>query len=167
MFRIEAARDGAFVKVKKADDIVFGPVHVPAEITEFSAYGENGQFDRKPTNGDFTLPTGKYQIYRWMVARKDDKGVPWTLSGYRFPPTAESFTVATNRTVSLEIGEPVTADVRASEGADRDITFSLDFSGRQKEAIEMLRNGERPARPKIALSDADGGVCYTNSFEFG
>jgi hypothetical protein len=167
VFRIEAARDGAFVKVKKADDVVYGQVHVPPEISEFAAYGENGHFDRKPTNGDFALPTGKYHIYRWLISRKDDKGVPWTLSGYRFPADGEYFNVTTNQTVTLEIGEPVIADVKANEGADREITLSLNFEGRQKEAIEMLRNGERPARPKIALSDASGSLCYTNSFEFG
>ena len=47
-FRIDVARDGAFVKVRKAEDVVFGPVRVPETISEFVAYGENGHFVRKP-----------------------------------------------------------------------------------------------------------------------
>src|SRR5450759_5596548 len=80
-FRIEAARDGAFVKVQKADNLTFGQVRVPENISEFAAFGENGHFVRKPANGEFTLPSGDYRIFRWMINRKDEKGAPWTLSG--------------------------------------------------------------------------------------
>jgi hypothetical protein len=45
--------------------------------------------------------------------------------------------------------------------------FSLQFEGRQKEAIQMLRDGQRPQGPKLMLANSQGKVCYTNSFEFG
>ena len=119
-FRIEVARDGAFVKVQKAENVTLGRVRVPENISEFAAFGENGHFVRKPANGEFTLPAGNYRIFRWTINRKDEKGVPWTLSGYSFPDTA-AFEVAADKTDALEIGEPVQAVLKADPQPNRQI----------------------------------------------
>jgi len=165
-YRIEAARDGAFVKVQKAENVTLGQVRVPENISEFAAVGGNGHFVRKPVNGEFTLPAGHYRIFQWMINRKDEKGAPWTLSGYNFPKTA-GFEVAADKTAVLEIGEPVQAELKATENTNRQVAFSLSFVGRQKESITMLRDGQRPRGPKLMLANADGTLCYTNTFEFG
>ena len=165
-FRIEAARDGAFVKVQKVNDVVLGKVRVPTNISEFAAFGENGHFVRKPLNGEFTLPVGNYRMFHWTINRKDEKGAAWTLSGHSFPKEA-SFEVANDGTVALEIGEPVRAVLEAKAAPRRLVNFDLRFQGRQKEAIEMLRDNQRPPGPKLMLADASGNLCYTNSFEFG
>jgi hypothetical protein len=165
-FRIEAARDGAFVTVQKAENVTLGQVRVPDNISEFAAFGLNGHFVRKPVNGEFTLPAGHYRIVNWKINRQDEKGAAWTLSGYDFPKTA-SFEVAADKTAALEIGEPVQAVLKAKERAKREIDFSLQFEGRQKESIEMLREGQRPRGPKLMLAGAGGTVCFTNTFEFG
>ena len=81
-YHIEVARDGAFVKLQKAENVVLGQVRVPETISEFIAFGENGHFVRKPAKGEFTLPVGKYRIQGWKTDRKDDKGAPWELAGY-------------------------------------------------------------------------------------
>jgi len=165
-FRIEVARDGAFIKVQKAEDVVLGPVKVPENISEFTAFGENGHFVRRPDKGAFTLPEGKYRMVHWTINRKDEKGAAWTLSGYNFPDAA-SFAVTAGSTATLDIGEPVKAVIKAQEQPDRQIRFDLSFVGHQKESIEMLRDGQRPRGPKLALANADGSLCYTNTFEFG
>lgn len=165
-FRIEVARDGAFVKVQKAENVTLGRVSVPENISEFAAYGENGHFVRKPVNGELTLPAGNYRLFRWMINRKDEKGVPWTLSGYSFPDTA-AFEVAADKADTLDIGEPVQAVLKADQQPNRQIRFDLSFIGHQKESIEMLRDGQRPRGPKLMLANADGSLCYTNTFEFG
>ena len=165
-YRIEAARDGAFVKVQKAENVTLGQVRVPENISEFAAFGGNGHFVRKPVNGEFTLPTGNYRIFHWTINRKDEKGAAWTLSGYNFPKTA-GFEVTADKTAVLEIGEPVQAVLKAAENTDRQVAFSLSFEGRQKESIEMLRDGQRPRGPKLMLANTDGTLCYTNTFEFG
>jgi hypothetical protein len=121
---------------------------------------------RKPVNGEFTLPAGNYQIFHWTISRKDEKGAAWTLSGYNFPKTA-GFEVAADKTAGLEIGEPVQAVLKATENTNRQVAFNLSFVGRQKESIEMLRDGQRPRGPKLMLANADGTLCYTNTFEFG
>jgi hypothetical protein len=165
-YRIEVARDGAFVKVQKAENLTLGQVRVPENISEFTAFGENGHFVRKPAKGQFTLPAGQYRIVHWTINRKDDKGAAWTLSGSSFPNTAD-FEAAADKTPALEIGEPVQAVLRATQGAKHQIDFSLRFEGRQQESIEMLREGQRPRGPKLMLANASGTVCYTNTFEFG
>jgi len=166
-FNLEVARDGAFVKVQPAKNLTFGTVTVADTISEFAAFGENGHFVRKPAKGELTLPAGRYQIFRWTIERKDDKGAPWTLSGYDFPESA-GFIAAADKVAALEIGEPVTATLKVNEQPKRPIAFDLKFEGRQKEAIEMLRdNGQRPRGPKLMLAGADGTTCYTNTFEFG
>ncbi len=165
-FRFEAARDGAFVKVQKAENVALGQVRVPENISEFAAFGENGHFVRKPVNGQFTLPAGHYRIFHWTIDRKDEKGAAWTLSGYNFPK-ASTFDVAADIPAVLEIGEPVQALLKATPGANRLTEFSLQFEGRQKESIEMLRDQQRPRGPKLMLANAAGTLCYTNTFEFG
>jgi len=165
-FNIEAARDGAFVKVQKAENVMLGPVQVATNISEFTAFGDNGHFVRKPVNGEFTLPTGKYRMIGWTINRKDDKGAAWTLSGHNFPDTA-GFEVASGKPAVLDIGEPVQAVLKANEQTNRQIRFDLSFVGHQKESIEMLRENQRPRGPKLMLANADGTLCYTNTFEFG
>jgi hypothetical protein len=165
-FRIETARDGAFVKVQKAENVALGQVRVPENISEFAAFGENGHFVRKPVNGQFTLPAGHYRIFHWTIDRKDEKGAAWTLSGYNFPKTS-TFDVAADKPAVLEIGEPVQALLKATPGTNRLTEFSLQFEGRQKESIEMLRDQQRPRGPKLMLANAAGTLCYTNTFEFG
>jgi hypothetical protein len=165
-YQIEAARDGAFVKVQKAENVTLGQVRVPENISEFTAFGENGHFVRKPVNGEFTLPEGNYRVFHWTINRQDEKGVAWTLSGYNFPKTT-GFTVAADKPAALEIGEPVQAMLKAVESTNRQVSFNLQFVGRQKESIEMLRADQRPRGPKLMLANADGTLCYTNTFEFG
>jgi hypothetical protein len=164
-FNVEVARDGSFIKVQPAENVVLAPVSVPTNISEFIAFGTNGYFVRKPANGEFTLPSGQYRMFNWTINRKDH-GADWTLTGHNFPATA-TFDVAAGRPAALDIGEPVKAVLKANEQADRQITFSLNFVGHQQEAIEMLRENQRPAGPKLTLANADGSVCGTAAFEFG
>ena len=116
-YQIEVARDGAFIKLQKAENVVLGQVRVPETISEFVAFGENGHFVRKPAKGEFTLPVGKYRIQEWKIDRKDDKGAAWELSAYNFNDSAR-FEVAADKPVSLEVGEPMRA-VDAGPGAEQ------------------------------------------------
>jgi hypothetical protein len=165
-FNVEVARDGAFMKVRPAENVALGPVQVPQNISEFAAYGENGYFIRQPTNGGFTLPAGQYRMVQWTINRKDQTGAEWTLSGRTFPATA-TFEVAASRPATLDIGEPVQAVLTADAQADREIRFGLSFVGHQKESIQMLRGNERPAGPKLMLANAAGAPVGTATFEFG
>jgi hypothetical protein len=163
-FTFEADRDGAFVKVQKAD-VTLGAVRMPANITSFAAFGTNGYFVRQSAKGEFTLPVGQYRIVSWEIQRKDDKGANWELSAYNFPDT-NHFEVTTGQAVTLDIGEPVKA-VLTSQARGTQTGFDLKFVGKQGESIQFLRDNQRPRGPKLMLASADGSLCYTNTFEFG
>jgi hypothetical protein len=173
-YQIEVARDGAFIKLQKAENVVLGQVRVPETISEFVAFGENGHFVRKPVKGEFTLPVGKYRIQDWKINRKDEKGAAWELSAYNFNDSAR-FEVAAAKPVSLEVGEPMRAVMEAQEpgsrpgarDATKQVNFSLRFQGRYGETLQIMKGNQRPRGPRLTLTSLDGTYRYTNTFEFG
>jgi len=68
IYQPEIARDGACIKLTKAENVKFGNVRLAESITQFSANGENGLFILKPEKGIATLPVGKYCVYEWKAA---------------------------------------------------------------------------------------------------
>lgn len=164
-FDVEVAQDGAYVKVKKAENVVQGVVRVPETIGEFTAYGQNGHFIRKPEKGEFKLPAGSYRLMGWEMSRKDTSGASWTMSGYNFPDT-NKFTVAGEQPARVEIGEPVQAEVTPRQTTNQ-VAFNLTFRGLQGETIQFMKGNQRPAGPKLMLASQDGVYRSTNTFEFG
>jgi len=166
LFQIEVARDGAFLKVQEAENVVFGQVRVPETISEFAAVGEPGHFVRKQVKSELKLPVGKYSVAGWTINRKDSKGAAWTLRGYGFSEAAE-FEVTAGKPAVPEIGEPVRGTLQVAEAKNSEVAFNLSFQGAGGERIEMMKGNERPRGPKLTLSSLDGSFRSTNSFEFG
>jgi hypothetical protein len=164
-YEIQVARDGAFVKLKKAENLPLGRAHTPEAISEFTAVGETGHFIRKPAKGEFTLPAGKYRVHSWSINRKDDKGTAWQLSGYGFNDFA-TFEVHPARPATIDVGEPVRASLQAVESKGA-VAFRLQFLGRFGESIDLQRGGERPRAPQLILASRDGSFSVTNTFEYG
>lgn len=173
-YNIEVARDGAFIKLQKAENVVLGEVRVADTISEFVAFGENGHFVRKPAKGAFTLPVGKYRIQEWKIDRKDEKGAAWELSAYNFNDSAR-FEVKAATPVSLKVGEPMRAVMEAQEPTSRpgireatkQVSFSLSFKGQYGETLQIMKGNQRPRGPRLTLTSLDGTYRYTNTFEFG
>ena len=165
IYRLEVARDGAFLKLQKAEDLTFGEVRVPETISEFVAFGPNGHFVRKPVKGEFKLPAGKYQIHEWNITRKDAKGSSWQLSGRDFPDSAR-FNASDSKPVTLDIGEPVRALMRQNESTNQ-VAFDLSFKGRLNETISIQKGNQNPPGPRLTLASLDGSYRVTNTFEFG
>ena len=164
-YQLEAARDGAFIKVKKAQNLVFGQVRVPPGISEVTAVGENGHFVRQPTNGAFSLPVGKYCFPFWSINRKDPKGVAWKLQGSSYADAPE-FEVTATTPAALEVGEPVRASLQAAESKGT-VAFGLRLLGRCGEVVEITREGQRPRAPQVMLTGRDDSYRATNTFEYG
>ncbi len=164
-YRLNVARDGAFVKVQKATDVALGTVRMPTNISEFIALGENGQFTRKPAKGEVTLPAGAYVVNQYIIKRKDERGASWQLMGSGFEASA-GFNVAADKPVLLDIGEPVRAVMQSAESGS-EVSFSVRFLGRMKEMINITKDNDRPRPPRLTLTSLDGSYRYTNSFEFG
>jgi hypothetical protein len=140
LYRIEIARDGAFIKLAKADDVKFGNVRVPETITDFSAGGENGLFTRKPENSLASLPVGTYRVNTWSIERTDEKGMKWQLQGRSFSERGD-FEVAEGTETSLQIGEPVEAGLQVDQSGDN-IDFSKALRGSLGEYIDLIRAGQ-------------------------
>ncbi len=165
LLQIEVARDGAFVKVKKAEGVQFGKVRLPEAVSEFIAFGKNGHFVRTPEKGEFTLPVGEYRVNSWALSRKDDKGATWKLTGRGFTKSAD-FQVSADSVVGLPVGEPVAAVVHATESKG-EVRFDFKLLGPLGETVDILRGNERPRAPRIYVASADGKYRSTNTFEYG
>jgi len=165
LLEIEVASDGAFLKVRKAEGVKFGTVRVPETISEFEAFGENGDFVRKPEKGQFSLPAGEYRVNDWTIARKDDKGGNWTLSAGGFTKAAD-FTVTPESPVELPIGEPVRAFLQAN-ATKRGVAFSLRLLGPLGESVSIMRGSYRPRAPRLQVASLKSSFRSTNTFEYG
>ena len=165
LYRPEIARDGACIKLTKAENVKFGSVRLAESITRFSANGENGLFILKPEKGVALLPVGKYRVYDWAVERQDEKGTNWKLEGSGLSEK-NVFDIAEGKEAELAIGEPIVATLDASE---REGTHSFNHSmkGRAGERVELTRNGAQPQAPKVRISSADGTYDRTFSFQYG
>jgi len=164
-YAFDAARDGAFLKVQPAKNVARGKVRVPDAISEFTAVGVPGHFTRKPAQGEFTLPVGKYRVHRWTIDRTDNKGAAWQLSGSDVSDFG-SFEVSPNQPVTLDVGEPVLAALTATENKGG-AAFSLRLKGRLGESVEIQKGGQRPRAPQLNLASSGSAFRATNTFEYG
>jgi hypothetical protein len=165
LYRPEIARDGACIKLSKAEDVKFGNIRLPESITEFSACGENGLFTLKPEKGAGSLPVGKYRINSWAVERKDEKGAQWKLQGSGISEKGV-FDITADKETELSVGEPIVSTLETSvrEGTHN---FNYSMKGRDGERIELTRNGARPQAPKVHIKSKDGTYDRTFSFQYG
>jgi len=165
LYRPEIARDGAFIKLNRAEDVKFGNVRLAESITQFSANGENGLFILKPEKGIASLPVGKYFVYDWAAERKDEKGIPWKLQGTKFREKI-AFDISEGEEATVSIGEPIVAVLSAS-GREGTHSFRHSMQGRAGENVVLTRNGAQPQAPKVRISSADGTYDRTYSFQYG
>jgi hypothetical protein len=166
LYTTEIARDGAYVKLAKAEDVTFGALRLPEAITEFAAGGENGLFIVKLKEGAAKLPVGKYRIDHWRIERKDDKNTNWQLQGRYFSGDSGLFTVAADSQAELSVGEPVISTLEA-QLRESQYYFSQNLQGRMGERIELTREGAQPQAPKLRIKNKDGKYDRSFSFEYG
>jgi hypothetical protein len=161
----EIARDGAFVKLTRAEDVKYGRVQFPAPVSSVRVGGENGSFTVQPKDGVGSLPLGKYRILKWSTDQKDTAGAKWQING-RDTSERAVFEVAEDKDASIDVGEPIIATLTA---ATEGTTYNLRLAtaGRAGEQIELLRNGARPQAPKVRIQNADGSYDRTFNFEYG
>lgn len=166
LYTTEIARDGAYIKLAKAEDATFGTVRLPEVITDFAAGGENGLFILKPKEGVVRLPVGRYRIDHWRIDRKDDKGGNWALLGRYFSGDSSLFTVAETSEAELSVGEPIISTLEATQ-RESEYVFAQALQGRLGERIELTREGSQPQAPKLQIKSKDGTYDRTFSFEYG
>ncbi len=165
LYRPEIARDGACIKLIKAEDVKFGNIRLPQTITEFSAGGENGLFKLKLENGSGPLPVGRYRINQWALEHEDEKGKKWKLQGSGTSQKGD-FEIFADKETGLSIGEPIVSRLEVNK-KDSGYSFSQNLGGRLDEHIELIRNGSQPPAPKLHIKSKDGSYERTFSFEYG
>jgi len=165
LYRPEIARDGAYIRLTKAEDVTFGTINVQEAITEFTAGGENGLLSVPLENGVGQLPVGRYRIDHWEIDRKDDKGVDWTLRGQWFRERGD-FEVAEAGETTLQIGEPILSTLEARQ-REREYVFGQELQGSMNEQITIEREGKRARAPKLHVRGGDGTYERTFAFEYG
>lgn len=165
LYDLDIARDGAFVKLAKAQDVRYGTVRVPQGISSFSAGGEYGQFIREPENGSAELPAGRYRVTEWTVDRRDDSGARWILQGTD-ASGANAFDLPAMQKIALEIGEPVKAILETGV-REETYSFNQNLRGRRGERITLTHNGARPTPPRLNIRNKDGTYDRTFSFSYG
>jgi len=164
LYELDIARDGAFIRLTKAENVNYGNVRLPESITRFSTHGENGLFILHPEKGIASLPVGKYSVYDWAIERKDETGTNWKL--YSIGGKKNTFEITKDEQAVLSIGEPIIATLDASE-REGTYSFSHSMQGRAGERIELTRNGAQPQAPKIRIKSADSDYDRTYSFQYG
>jgi len=165
IYQPEIARDGACIKLTKAENVKFGNVRLAESITQFSANGENGLFILKPEKGIASLPVGKYRVCDWAVERQDEKGTNWKLEGSGLGEK-NIFDITEGKESLLSIGEPIIATLDASQ-SDGTHSFRHSMAGRAGERIVLTRNGAQPQAPKVHIKSEDGTYDRTYSFQYG
>ncbi len=154
-YTIEICRDGAFIKLARAEDLTFGTVRVPETITELTVGGENGLFLLEPKSGISRLLVGKYRIDHWQIDRKDDKGRNWTLRGSYFRQRGD-FEIAKGSETSLKIGEPITASLSVSQRSGN-YEFSKVLRGSLGEYVRITCSGRNVGNLwKMKATNKDG-----------
>lgn len=163
-YNLEIARDGAWVKFSKAEDLEFGSIEIPEIISKFTAGGENGLFDVSLKNGTGSLPVGKYRVDSWMMRKKDEKGRLWQLQarGYN---SSGNFEVETGEKTTLDIGEPMTGRLAVSSSGDN-YNFNKSLQGRLGEWLDLTCEGKRVTF-RMNVKSEDGKFNKTYALEDG
>jgi hypothetical protein len=166
LYEPKIARDGACIKLTKAENVKYGNVRLPDSITEFTVGGENGLFNVKLENGSGKLPVGKYRINFWAIDRKDNKDRQWRLLGRNYSNKGD-FDIRENQdTEQLSIGEPIVSNLTARLNKDT-YSFGQELEGKLDERISLTLNGTRPQAPKLHVKSDDGKYDRTYSFKYG
>jgi hypothetical protein len=167
LYRLEAARDGAYINLTSAEDVKYGNIRVSETIKEFSAGGENGLFKVKLENGIGSLPVGSYSIIQWVLEQKDEKGIRWKLLGSGNSRQGD-FNIFADTKAELSIGEPIRCNLDLdTRSSGPQYSFQHNLRGQLGERIELLRNGSRPPAPKIRIKNKDGSYDKTFNLKYG
>jgi hypothetical protein len=165
LYHLEVAKDGAFVVLKNADDVMYGSFAVPETISEFAAGGENGLFWVSLEKGKGKLPEGEYKVYRWAIERKDDKGDNWKIDARAYG-RGSTIEISQEKEAAIDIGEPLISTFTQRESGGR-YSFSQGLEGRNGENINLTKNNSQPKAPTLHIESKDGSYSGDFTFEYG
>jgi len=166
LYRLEVARDGAYIKLFQATDLKFGTVRLPQSVVAFSAAGQNGLIPVKLENSMGRLPVGKYRVERWTMQRTDEAGARWKIEGGVASAEKGLFEVTEGRETVIATGDPIVACLQV-QTTERTHSFRHSLKGPFDERILLTRDGKQPPAPRLRIRSEDGTYVQTYSFEYG
>ncbi|MBE0535112.1 MAG: leucine-rich repeat domain-containing protein [Phycisphaerae bacterium] len=149
-----------------AGDSATGKLAWKGEIDSFMVSRKNCFIRVAAADEGVELPAGEYRLAGWESEKKDAEGVRWKMAATSRAADKGAFTINDGQTETLEIGEPVVATLTANKGRSG-YTFGQGLTGRMGESISIVREGARPAPPKLHVRNKDGSYDKTFSFEYG
>lgn len=168
LFPVTVAADGSSVTFLPAVEIPTGTVRVGTSASQVRLFGPQGYFIRQVADGAISVPEGEYSLVLWKVSRKDDPGATWDL----FAMVADSknapkVTVEPGKDAALDIGEPIIGSLESTTEGQGRHAFNCRLKGRGGESVQIVRNGQRAAAPKLRIVSSDGTYDKTFSLEYG
>lgn len=162
-YELEVARDGAFIKLGKAEDLQLAGLRLQPEITEVTVGGAIGLFTLPCENGLVQLPAGDYRLSEWIIERTDKNGGKWQMKG-RLGKT--TFNASADSETVLDVGEPVISNIGYGL-KDNKYNFNQRLVGRAGEYIDLQLNGSRPSAPALRIEKPDGSYNKILTFQYG
>jgi len=148
------------------DSSTLGRVEFAAEIDSFMISRKKCFIRMQTGRGGVQLPVGEYRLGSWEVKKKDEDGVEWTLVASVNSAKKGLFTVALDKPVKLDMGEPVVVELIARKNRSG-YSFSQNLLGRMGESISISRNGVRAGPPRLHIRNKAGTYDKTFNFEYG
>jgi len=148
------------------DSSTLGRVEFAAEIDSFMISRKKCFIRMETGRGGVQLPVGEYRLGSWEVKKKDEDGVEWTLVASVNSAKKGLFTVALDKPVKLDMGEPVVVELIARKNRSG-YSFSQNLLGRMGESISISRNGVRAGPPRLHIRNKAGTYDKTFNFEYG
>lgn len=166
LYEFGAARDGAFVTIREADDVAVGTLAPPDDFMMVKVYGPQGSFTVR-ADGIRDVPVGVYRFESWQREVTAGSGLAWRFTGRGFPQDA-TLDVAENEQVALELSDPWTGKLEDRAFGSRRHSIEQVLIGRYGERIDAsYANGRRVPAPRLKIANADASYDRTFKFEYG
>jgi len=149
------ARDGAFIKLGRADNIPLGTIKLPEGINEVAFTGGLGCLSYNLDGETIRIPEGNWLVNSWTIKRKDENGLLWTLTGDS-TPSDNMFKVEKGQKHSLDIGEPVKMKLKKPWSLFGGYSFELSLIGSLGERVDIRCSDWRTFKPKLLVQNEDG-----------
>jgi len=167
-YSLEVKPDGSAVTFTKVEPQL-GTLDAGSPDVEMMLFGDTGVHRLTASGGKWQVPAGEYIPMQITLAKKDDAGAAWTLSG-RPGEKSGMLRVEAGRTLEMGLGGPLAAatDVqKPAPGQPVSIGFALKSAGGVEFAPGATKDGKRQDAPTFKILGENGTVLKADKFSYG